>query len=59
MLSACCFLHCIALTPPALYLLISAHICAYMQDREEHELEEQAQAENTSTDPEQGKPRCI
>jgi hypothetical protein len=42
--------------------LFSSHTYAYTLDRDEPELKEpleQVQAEDTNTDPEQGKPWCI
>jgi hypothetical protein len=44
------------ISPHALYILILSHICAYVIDLAEQELEEQAHAEDTNTDPKQGKP---
>jgi hypothetical protein len=42
--------YCIA--PHALYILFLSHICADAIDPVEQELEEQAQAEDTNTNPE-------
>jgi hypothetical protein len=52
----------IAFSPHALHHLISSHIYVYAIDHAEsepEELQEQVQAEDTNTDSDQGKHRCI
>jgi hypothetical protein len=55
-------MHHIAFSPHALHHLISSHIYVYAIDHAEsepEELQEQVQAEDTNTDSDQGKHRCI
>jgi hypothetical protein len=56
------FMHHIALCTLWITLLLVSHICIFVIDPTEKELEEPqepAQAEETNPEQEQGKPRCI